>query len=72
MEPLAKKPIYIKASEVRKLVRSKGKRASKDFLDYINKRVESMVTNYIHVTGSRKTLRAIDLISLDEFNKGRR
>ena len=70
--PIPRHPVYVKASEIKRLVKSKGKRAGKDFVAYCNERVEHMVLNYIHITGSKKTLRALDCITLDEFNRHRR
>ena len=70
-EPLAKTAIYIKASEIKKLVKSKGKRTSKDFLLYINGKVGRMVANYCHVLTGNKTLKAVDCMTLDEFNRRR-
>jgi len=70
-EPLKKDPVYIKMSEIKKLVKSKGKRTSKDFLLYINNKVSRMVVNYCHVLTGNKTLKAADCMTLDEFNRRR-
>jgi hypothetical protein len=70
-EPLPKTIIYLKASEIKKLVKSKGKRSSKDFLLYLNGKVERIVTNYCNVLRGNKTLKAVDCMTLDEFNRRR-
>lgn len=61
--------MLLKVSEVRKLIRSKKKRASKDYLEYLSRKLEKIVLGHINQIGSRGTLRAKDFVFIDEFNK---
>ena len=51
---------YVKATNVKARVHARGKRVTRGFMLWLDKRVESILDSHIHVLGSRKTLDAQD------------
>jgi len=64
-----RKSLFINVAVLRRLIRDGGKRAGKDYIEYLNKKVEKIVVGHMHRIGSRATLKAKDFIFLDEVNK---
>ena len=57
--------MYIVASKIRALAKSNGKRVSKSYLQYLERRVHAMVTTHSKILGSRVTLKVEDAEALD-------
>lgn len=57
--------MYIVASKIRALAKTKNKRVSKAYLEYLSRRIERMVNSHMHILGSRLTLNVSDAAALD-------
>lgn len=58
---------FIVVSSVRRLAKERGKRVSKGFIDFLDRRVRSIVISHIHLLGGRKTLNAQDSEAIESF-----
>ena len=51
---------YLKATKVKEHAHAKGKRVTRGFLLWLDKRIEAILDRHIHILGSRATLDAQD------------
>ena len=63
--------MYIVQSKVRSLAKSRGKRVSKGYIQYLERRVHDIVNAHIERLGSRVTLNAEDAEALEAFSSFR-
>ena len=57
---------YIKATKVKEHIHARGKRATRGFMLWLDKRVEAILDRHIHIIGSRSTLDAQDAALLSK------
>jgi chemotaxis methyl-accepting protein methylase len=63
--------MYIVRSRIKALAKSKGKRVSASYVQYLERRVYEMVVHHINLLGSRVTLNVRDAEALDAFRMTR-
>jgi hypothetical protein len=63
--------MYIVQSRVRKLIHNSGKRATKSYMQYLERRVHDIVVRHIGLLGSRQTMNAEDAEALDAYKMTR-
>lgn len=51
---------YVKPTKVKEHVHARGKRVTRGFLLWLDKRVEQILDRHMHIIGSRSTLDAQD------------
>jgi len=51
---------YVKTTKVKEHIHARGKRVTRGFLLWLDKRVETILDRHMHVLGSRTTLDAQD------------
>ena len=66
--------MILSIAALKRLAKDKKKRVGRDYIAYLNTKVEMIVLSHIHMLGSRGTLKAKDYLFLDAMNaikKGR-
>ena len=61
--------MLINIAAIKKIASEKKKRVGRDYIEYLNKKLERIILGHIHIIGSRGTLKARDFLLLDEVNK---
>ena len=51
---------YVKTTKVKEHIHARGKRVTRGFMLWLDKRIEAILDRHIHVLGSRSTLDAQD------------
>lgn len=59
--------MYIVRSKIRKLAKEHGKRVSKGYFEYLERRVHSIMLRHMDNLGSKATLNIEDAEALDAF-----
>jgi fructose-1,6-bisphosphatase/sedoheptulose 1,7-bisphosphatase-like protein len=63
--------MYVVKSKVKALAKTKGKRVSKSYFLYLERKIHDIVMHHISIMGSRVTLNIEDAEALDAFRMTR-
>lgn len=63
--------MYIVRSKIRNLAKSQGKRVSKGYIMYLERKVHEIVSGHIKMLGSRMTLNVSDAEALEAYRSTR-
>lgn len=63
--------MYIVRSKIKTLAKSQGKRVSKAYIQYLERKVHDLVSGHIKMLGSRVTLNASDAEALEAYRSTR-